>query len=521
VSRVGSRTGRIAAVALGIAIGGLAAEGAVSLLLGRSLLRLGAERALPTFRLRALDEERIAAAARAEGCFAVDVDPWVSTRMKSRFEAKFLDGVAHTDDAGRRVRVGPPEEPGARRLVILGDSVAFGFGLNDDQTIAHATEAALAQAAEGKAPRPVALTVACPGWSFRNAYRALLDQQPGLRADLVYAFPVDNDLDDSFALLETGYRATDFDPAAGASRAHIAGNHYFLLLSTQQRRFPAIEFRHSVLVTGVTRESKRRYAELARECRELHQRLAETGGRFAVAVLNDGVFQRRMLRALAETAPEVPVVGLFDESREVDQLSGDPHPNRAFARAIGWRVAEHALRQGWLPGVSADRLAPEDPAYAKRHFEIPGRDDLLREQAKIDRIAVEQIGPRIDFDDGTGWHQVYGGIAPDGTIGMNAAVVVGGAGGRLECAFDRLADAPSLYPLDLTFTFDGEAAAPVSVPAATGQGPVRFSVDVPAALRGNELLDVEIHASNWIARAVEGTTGLASIRLRSIARTER
>ena len=73
---------------------------------------------------------------------------------------------------GQRVRLGPKPEEGALRILLLGDSVAFGFGVADDQTFGNHLEELLATLVPDGAPRPVVMTVGCPGWNTRNCWAA-------------------------------------------------------------------------------------------------------------------------------------------------------------------------------------------------------------------------------------------------------------------------------------------------------------------------------------------------------------
>ena len=72
---------RSGAILAGILVAALLAEGAVSLLFRRSLLR-GKRDGRRPFRMRMLDEERLAAGALTPGPYAVDTDPYVAMRLK-------------------------------------------------------------------------------------------------------------------------------------------------------------------------------------------------------------------------------------------------------------------------------------------------------------------------------------------------------------------------------------------------------------------------------------------------------
>src|SRR5436190_13217548 len=190
---------RLAAVAIAVIAAALLAEGVASLVFGRSVLRgiAGVSPAADPSRMRMFDEERLRAAALSEGPYATDLDPLVSMALKGKFSYKFHDAVATTDARGLRTHAGPPPEPNAQRIVVLGDSVAFGFGVADDETIAHQLEKFLGAATAAPATRPVVYTVACPGWSIQNECRFLADRLGEIKPDVVLLITSANDLDDS------------------------------------------------------------------------------------------------------------------------------------------------------------------------------------------------------------------------------------------------------------------------------------------------------------------------------------
>lgn len=85
------------------------------------------------------------------------------------------------DSLGMRGPVPAPDQPGARRLLIVGDSLVFGYGVDDDQTFCRRLEADLRRDGRG-------VTIGNGGLSgsndFENA-RRIADLRPGFRPDAV------------------------------------------------------------------------------------------------------------------------------------------------------------------------------------------------------------------------------------------------------------------------------------------------------------------------------------------------
>ncbi|MFN0206632.1 MAG: hypothetical protein ACKVS6_10030 [Planctomycetota bacterium] len=94
----------------------LAAEGILSLFFARSMLMVAGLRASSPVRVEMLDEERMKAAALTEGPFAMEIDPFIGTKLKANFKYKFMSAFGSTDAFGQRVRIGPEPATARREL---------------------------------------------------------------------------------------------------------------------------------------------------------------------------------------------------------------------------------------------------------------------------------------------------------------------------------------------------------------------------------------------------------------------
>src|SRR4029453_18065282 len=90
------------------------------------------------------DAERRRAAANNPGPYAVHKDPLVGYVLRGDAEFEVFGGSVHTDALGLRRRTGPRHDVKPLRIVVVGDSVAFGYGLDDDQALAQRLEDLLA-----------------------------------------------------------------------------------------------------------------------------------------------------------------------------------------------------------------------------------------------------------------------------------------------------------------------------------------------------------------------------------------
>jgi lysophospholipase L1-like esterase len=82
--------------------------------------------------------------------------------------------------------------PGVFRVLVLGDSIAFGFGVADDETFPAQLEAALGSSGTGIQ----VLNAGVPGWSADQHYLRLATSGFALDPDLVLVLVIDNDSGD-------------------------------------------------------------------------------------------------------------------------------------------------------------------------------------------------------------------------------------------------------------------------------------------------------------------------------------
>lgn len=511
---------RLAAVILATILALLLCEGGYSLWTGEPLLRqlLGP---MTLSHLRMQEDERVAAGQLTAGPYAVPVDPHVGLQRKGKHRATYNGVPSNTDARGLRIRIGPPPAAGARRVLILGDSVAFGFGVKDDETLAHYLEAVLAEAGGENTPCPVVRTVACPGWSFLNAKRFLLDHLEELAPDIVIFIPIGNDLDDSFAVLETGHRYVDLDPALGATVPYCSTQlHIELAVGLVRSRILLRQgggmLSFYALTSGVTPESRRRYGEMLDGLEEIDARLRRTGGHFAVAFMSADPFNHRLLADMARRDSKLVHTGLFAFLSEADRLAGDPHFNPHTNKEGALRLARFLRKEKWIEG---GKVFPSGaPHFRTNHFRLT-REKSIEITDKWDRDLRKTIGPTIDLTDGTGYHQIYGGIQADGMVGRGFFLVLHRPGAtRLELSIEYLVRRRGLYPLDLDFTINKQ---PLGRRQLAGAGTPRnietLTLDLPAVLQKADYLEVTVRASNWQAVIQkDGVSRLASFKLRTI-----
>jgi hypothetical protein len=523
----------IAAAVATLLLAPLLLEGGASLFTGTPLSERLLARGRPG-RATPADATPAGGAALTPGPYALSSDPEVGFTLKRGFTASFEGVDATTDAFGMRVRLGPPPAPGAPRVVLLGDSIAFGLGVSDADAPAQQLEAMLRAAARPDSPPPAVFSVACPGWNRRAAFRYLRDHIERLDPDVVVFVLVNNDLDDTTVVNELGWRRIGAGPdprfpqasSESALRLHRTLEHLPPRAATLEVVLAGgprvIE---NVLRSGVTPESERRWDELCAETAAFAAELAARDTRFAVALSFDTDFHRQAEVRLARGASGVPVWGLSSGATPADSLPTDSHYNAATTREHARRTAQHLIAAGWLQDSDASRLPPPAEGFAERVYAplAPAeREPFLRALHDEYRAFVRAA---VDVARVEGIHQVYGGLDGDGTVGRAVFAALSNPGAtRLELRLLRLPRDSGVYPLELTATLGATELGrrPVPPPPAddADDEPFVLAFDVPAALRDARVLDVLVTASAWIEEPgppSEPAPRLASFRLRRMA----
>lgn len=272
----------------------LSVEGLFATVTDRSWIRkaIGLGRPLDTARslvetMHLDDEERRRTALLSEGPYATSTDPWIGIEMKRSFHGELVGVPFSTDALGLRTRPGPPPEEGALRILLLGDSVAFGCGVADDESLGAVLEEELRRARPAARPAPVVLTAATLGWTVANARRWLLDHFADVEPDVVLHIVVGNDLDDGFSVLDGGLRSIDHDPVRGADRSPYVGygfNLGYIGGLRYENRIRDVEHLDHLpvyaLYAGITPESKRRWASVFADLEDLERRMRARGGHY-------------------------------------------------------------------------------------------------------------------------------------------------------------------------------------------------------------------------------------------------
>ena len=127
-----------------------------------------------------------------QGLFVPDPDPKISYRLKPGFTGAVYGSHVEINSRGLREAeaLGYESEPGAIRILCLGDSVVFGFGVSAEETFPSVLETLLTQDSDAEFET---VNTGVPGYNTVQEVRFLETEGVQYQPDLVLLFLVAND----------------------------------------------------------------------------------------------------------------------------------------------------------------------------------------------------------------------------------------------------------------------------------------------------------------------------------------
>lgn len=428
-------------------------------------------------------------------------DPRVLYRLVPGSSGEYNGTSVRVNGLGLRGReIAIPAPAGTTRILVLGDSMVFGVGLSEEETLPAYLERAL--------PGSEAINAGVFGYNQAQEIALLERIVPVTRPDIVLSCFVHNDID-NWGLGEGGavpeIRSSRFDPpppdawsarlaevmlpggfdpdrlnllpasaGRGARHAIAAWSRLYLLaylrlrttawnLTSGERRDPLVDSRTCQAEEIVWRRLREGYRRMDRTAREAGARLIVViqGG-----LLWEGLPLDRLHRLLAEE--RIPFLDLTPVWFEPDlyareySLGWDPHPNGRANEVAGRLIADYLRRAGLTGEASA--AAPRAFGSPDPHAPIAAdpalRDRLQRWKARqSERVgqdlaawsgSVSGLPPSIDLAEarvGEGGPRILhgfwdpgAGLPTGGTQGWwmsdRAAVLLGPREGAREVVLD-------------------------------------------------------------------------------------
>lgn len=392
-------------------------------------------------------------------------------------------------------RAGPVTKPaGVIRVVFVGDSWAFGLGVDEEQ--------AFPRQLERLAPSPgtvEAWSLALPGYNAANQVAAIDSLFDTLAPDVVVLCPTNNDVDSGHQVLPNGSLGSalmlkdEFDlPVPVAFRSVFMNSHLFL-----SRWHSAVSL----------------WAALV-------DRFESRG--IPVVIFFTGRWIESFAHRLIEMGEiDCPYVVTPDELSSVAWRNPAPffHPNPAAHREYA-RLLYPALAPflGWPPhGVDPSRW--KAPVHRRGSWsQDRARTSDADLQQQVDRIVRSEFVPDRKYV-----NQCGGGLdLGTGLMGRGAVVFLRRAPGaqRLVIRAERLPGVSFLYPLALSVTVPsaGGGARHELVVGSSGPQQQRFSVELPHDIPAGVTVDVVMCAERVTVTGVDLSP--RTLRLLSITQEE-
>jgi hypothetical protein len=337
----------------------LAAFGLVAALgLGEMMVRL-----IPPLARKASARQagqRPQAQVHPQGLYRMDSDTtWTLTPgFSGRFTRSYFDILVEANDKGLRDRDFPAKAPGVFRILGLGDSFAFGWGVPIEATFFKRLEVLLNGSRPGVGYEVV--NGGIPGFGTYEALHVLTSVVPDYQPDLV---------------LLAFYEGNDYLNNAEAPRRRAIVDGYLADLPSIERwSLTRFTLRHSALAAVVD---------------EQWSAVRQKRG-FRASVEKTRRYLLEMKRALGERSVPLVLVFIPDQDsaayhrtallRLLDRLvrGEDPFEQRAeletFCRENGIGFCRLSSRFEDGPGSAALRLAPQDT-----HFSVEGHQEAAEE----------------------------------------------------------------------------------------------------------------------------------------------
>ncbi len=428
-----------------------------------------------------------------EGSEVWDVfpDPEVGRVMQPNLlDRRFQGTLVSSNVFGLREKSFAPAKPaGVTRVVLLGDSYVFGYGVEPEERLGAFLERYLEEQSGAQAESIECLHVAIGSWNIRAECAYVRRQISALRPDLVVQVVIVNDLDDL-----SGARSGGTGLYSPQAPERVNG-------VVSQTIYPPLWPREgdTYLLYGLDHESRRRYAEACREIARLASTVEPEGRYLLLGVWMDfnPMIQKHLAAALDDSEIAYVSTEFCRDSRFILSAENE-HWNRAGHDRIAKLIYGLVVERGLLQSLSLPRW---DEA-AREVEEIHGRglaearefeafETALRRKAEI---ALSSSFDLAELSEASA-KQVHGGIDSAGNVAPYASLVLARRGGeRLELRGERY-ETPELDSAAVAvyveeFFLD-------RIPLA-GTEDIELGWELPDEVRERPFLNVRFEASDYV-----------------------
>ncbi len=428
-----------------------------------------------------------------EGSEVWDVfpDPEVGRVMQPNLiDRRFQGTLVSSNEFGLRETSFAPAKPaGVTRVVLLGDSYVFGYGVQPEERFGAFLERYLEEKSGAQAESIECLHVAIGSWNIRAECAYLRRQIAALRPDLVVHLVIENDLDD---LRGARFGATGlYTPQAPECVNGVVSQTIYPPLWPREGE--------TYLLHGLDHESRRRYADAGREIARLASTV-EPEGRYLLLggwMGFNPMVEKHLAAALDESQTGYVSEGFSQDARFI--LSADNHHwNPAGHERIARLVYGLIVERGLLPGLPLPRWDEAAREVEEIHGQGLARardfeafEDMLRHKAEavlsssFDLARLSEASAK----------QVHGGIDSAGNVAPYASLILArGEGTRLKLRGERY-PAPELDAAVAEVYV--EECLVDRIPLA-GMEKIELGWELPHEVRDRPFLNIRFESSDYI-----------------------
>jgi hypothetical protein len=388
------------------------------------------------------------------------------------------------------------KNPKVYRIVVLGDSWAYGMGIRQAESFPEVLARLVAEARPNDRPVQVR-TIALPGYNLFNSIGAFEFWEQALAADAVVVVPSGNDEESAPRVSPRGELFAGFSGPGDL----LGWPHDF------RRPDPWIYDGFGSLDRW--RMAFARVRALEQHLRERRVPMAL----FFVARWRSPLVHRFIAEAgLASPYAIVPERLTLGEWLEPEERHGNARANVIYARILH-RLLERSL--GWPALPASDADAESGEVFAA----LPPRAEWEAAANGLLREATRRFVP-ASFAPGPAAAEALAGPCDPatGVIGRATTVLVHPPAGTpaLEVRLRRIPELPELYPLPLTLTIPSAGGGTRARVVVSADGPAEqsFRIAVPPDRDGDQALEVVV-VSERVAASPGSLVGL-SVAIASI-----
>ncbi len=312
------------------------------------------------------------------------------------------------------------------RIVILGDSFVFGYGVAAEDRLGIHLETWLKQRTPGFEGRIECLHLGIPSWNIQAETAYLRRQLSDLRPDLVIHIIVPNDIDDSAGTRGFGAAASFSTQHRERADMRITAGFPKRVLGINQVGF---------LRVGLDYESRGRYRAAAEDIRRLAQAVDRAGGRYRLLVHYRPLLPVAWNRLTRQLDPDrvVYLSPAVLADRRYMVADNDPHWNREGHTLMARLIYGLITRDQLLPRLSPP--AWEEASAAVAEIAVAGRRRAERELDDEGSLAIyrsPKVAASLDFTDidAPTAAQIHGGLDKQGGVSPYASFLLRNDGGK-------------------------------------------------------------------------------------------